>query len=116
VIAISFLRTSLSVAARRAILQELARVLTPAGVLILIDHNRPRRRVAAAAALIRAPRPPGRTLAERWRRAAHPAAREARAAGVSINALRLLCDERVQMVFGHRDAQDAQKGADARRD
>lgn len=98
-IAVSFLRTSPSAAARHAVLQELARVLTIEGALLVIDHNRPRRRAAAIAALVRPPHPLGRTPAERWRRASHPAAREARAAGFRIEALRLLRNERVQLVF-----------------
>jgi SAM-dependent methyltransferase len=90
--------------ARVALLAELARVCVPGGVLVAVDHNRPRRRAAAFVAVVAPPRPPGRTPAARWRRLAYPAAREVWAAGFTIERLRLAAGERVQVVFARRAA------------
>jgi SAM-dependent methyltransferase len=82
----------------RPLLEEARRVLGPGGRLVLVDHNRPRRRWPALLAVVRAPAPPGPSPAARWRRLAHPAAREAQAAGFVVDALRLAAGERVQVV------------------
>jgi SAM-dependent methyltransferase len=87
---------------RAALLGELARVCAPGGVLVAVDHNRPRRRWAALRAVVAAPRPAGGTPAARWRRLAYPTAREIRAAGFVIERLRLAAGERVQVVWGRR--------------
>jgi SAM-dependent methyltransferase len=88
---------------RRALLAELARALAPAGTLVVVDHNRPRRRLAAiAAAVAMSPRPPGATPAAVWRRLAYPVAREAHAAGFVVERLRLAVGERVQVISARR--------------
>jgi len=87
---------------RAALLGELARVCAPGGVLVAVDHNRPRQRWAALRAVVAAPRPAGATPASRWRRLAYQTAREIRAAGFVIERLRLAAGERVQVVWGRR--------------
>ncbi|HEY2386697.1 MAG TPA: hypothetical protein VGK30_07025 [Candidatus Binatia bacterium] len=89
-------------ATRAALLAEAARVCAPDGILVAVDHNRPRRRGAALLALATAPHPPGATPASRWRRLAHPTAREIHAAGFTIERLRLAAGERVQVVWARR--------------
>lgn len=83
---------------RPAMLAEARRVLRPGGVLIVVDHNRPRtwwRRLRNAM----------------WcalhgidpvRRPAYPVAREVLAAGFADVALRLACAERIQIVRARR--------------
>jgi SAM-dependent methyltransferase len=88
---------------RRALLAELVRVLVPAGTLVVVDHNLPRRRLAAiVAAVAMSPRPPGATPAAAWRRLAYPVAREAHAAGFVVDWLRLAAGERVQIISARR--------------
>jgi SAM-dependent methyltransferase len=87
---------------RRALLAELVRVLVPAGTLVVVDHNRPRRRLAAIAAVAMSPRPPGATPAAAWRRLAYPVAREAHAAGFVLHRPRLAAGERVQIISAWR--------------
>jgi hypothetical protein len=86
-------------AERRALLGEVARVLAPGAALVVVDHNRPRRRASALAALLRAPAIPGASAAARWRRAAYPTAREVQSAGLAVERLRLAVGERVQLVL-----------------
>jgi hypothetical protein len=90
--------------AHAVLLAELARVSAPDAVLVAVDHNRPRRRAAALVAVVAPPRPFGRTPAARWRRLAHPTAREMWVAGFTIERLRLVAGERVQVVFARRAA------------
>ena len=97
-IALSFVGYAPRPAERRGLLAEIRRALATNGTLVLLDHSRPRRRAAALAALARRPRVPGATLGARWRRLAYPAAREAQAAGFAVQWLRLVADERVQLV------------------
>jgi hypothetical protein len=87
---------------RAAALAVLASRFTPAGRLIVVDHNRPRQRVAALAALARTPWVPGWSPAARWVRLAHPTAREVQAAGFRVDRLRLVASERVQIVIATR--------------
>jgi SAM-dependent methyltransferase len=101
-IGVSFLGDPSPPAVRRALLAELARVLAPAGTLVVVDHNRPRRRLAAIAAVAMSPRPPGATPAAAWRRLGYPVAREAHAAGFVVDRLRLAAGERVQVISARR--------------
>jgi hypothetical protein len=89
-------------ALRAALFAELARVCAPDGVLVAVDHNRPRRRSAALLALVVAPHPAGSSPASRWRRLAYPTARDAQAAGFTVERLRLAAGERVQVVWARR--------------
>ncbi len=84
---------------RQALLGELARVMKAGSALIVVDHNRPRRLVAALAAAIRAPRVRGRSLGARWQRLSYPAAREIQAAGFTVQWLRFAAGERLQVVL-----------------
>jgi hypothetical protein len=86
----------------RPLLTELRRVLARDGQLVVVDHNRPRGRIAALAALLRTPAPAGASPQARWRRLAHPVAREAQAAGFVVESLRLAAGERVQVVSALR--------------
>jgi SAM-dependent methyltransferase len=99
---LSFVGCAPAPAARRALLAEAGRVLAPGGALAVVDHNRPRRRLAALAALAGPPRVPGRSPAARWRRLAYPTAREVQAAGLGVECLRLAARERVQVVVARR--------------
>ncbi|MCC6847934.1 MAG: hypothetical protein IT294_05485 [Deltaproteobacteria bacterium] len=81
---------------------------TPAGVrLVVVDHNRPRQLVATLRALFGAPRVPGGWPSARWRRLADPSARAAQAAGFRVERLRLVADERVQVVLATRTRSSA---------
>ncbi|MCC6767000.1 MAG: hypothetical protein IT293_20280 [Deltaproteobacteria bacterium] len=94
--------------------QERAEVLgalaarTPAGTrLVVVDHNRPRRLAAALRALLGPPRVRGGSPAVRWRRLADPTARATQAAGFRVDRLRLVADERVQVVLATREHSSA---------
>jgi hypothetical protein len=87
---------------RSAGLHALAAGLTPAGVAVVVDHNRPRRILAALGALVRWPWVPGSSPLARWRRLAYPTAREVQAAGLRVERLRLVAGERVQIVIATR--------------
>ena len=87
---------------RRQVFAALADALAPSGVLVVVDHNRPRRTSAVFGALAGAPWVPGWTLAGRWRRLARPTAREVQAAGFRVEKLRLVASERVQVVVAIR--------------
>ncbi len=89
---------AMSPEARARALRELAAALPPGTVVVVVDHNRPRRLAAAVGALVRPPWVPGWSPAARWRRLAHPTARELRDAGFRIDRLRLVAGERVQVV------------------
>jgi len=89
-------------AMRAALFAEAARVCAPDGVLVAVDHNRPRRPAAALLAFVAPPQPPGATPGSRWRRLAYPTAREAQAAGFTVERLRLAAGERVQIVWARR--------------
>ncbi len=99
---LSFLGERGAAAMRAALLAEVARICAPGAVVVVIDHNRPRRRLAALLAVTAAPRPAGATPAARWRRLAYPTARELRAAGFVVERLRLAAGERVQVVWARR--------------
>ncbi len=87
---------------RRSLLAEVARVLVPAATLVIVDHNRPRRRLAAIIATVMPPRPPGATPAAAWRRLAYPTARDAHAADLAVDRLHLAVGERVQVISARR--------------
>lgn len=80
----------------------LADALEPGSVLVVVDHNRPRRVSAALEALAGAPWVPGGTPGGRWRRLARLTAREVQAAGFRVEKLRLVAGERVQVVVAIR--------------
>jgi hypothetical protein len=81
------------------VLRQLASGLAPGAVAVVIDHNRPRRLLSALAAVVGAPRLPGASPVGRWRRLAHPTARELQAAGFDVERLRFVAGERVQIVM-----------------
>jgi hypothetical protein len=87
---------------RHRVFLALAAALAPASVLIVVDHNRPRRMAAALAALAAAPAVPGASPVRRWRRLARPTAREVQAAGFRVERLRFVAGERVQVVIATR--------------
>jgi hypothetical protein len=91
-----------SSATRTAVFADAVRMLAPGATLIVVDHNRPRQFPAAVAAVVRAPRPPGRSPAARWRRLARATAQEVRAAGLAVERLRLAAGERIQVVVARR--------------
>lgn len=97
-LAVSFVGDASTPHARRALLDQACRAVRPGGTLVVIDHNRPRRRLAALVALARSPRLRGSPSA-RWRRQGHPVAREARDCGLTVERLRLAVGERVQIVI-----------------
>jgi len=86
-------------AERTLVLARIGGVLAPEGTLVVVDHNRPRRSVAALRALLGAPRVPGASPATRWRRLAHPTAREVQGAGFRVDRLRFAAGERLQIVI-----------------
>ena len=87
---------------REVILGHAARALAFGGRLVVVDHNRPRRPLAALLAVVAAPMVPGPSPAARWRRLAYPVAREIALAGFTVESLRLVAGERVQIVFARR--------------
>lgn len=87
---------------RTRVLAALAARLPPDGFVIVVDHNRPRRRSEALRALVGAPWAPGWSPVARWRRLAHPTARAVQAAGLRVECLRLVAGERVQVVVARR--------------
>jgi len=90
---------------RQRLLAETRRALASGGRLLVLDHNRPRGRFAAMAALLAAPTPPGGSLTARWRRLGYTTAREAQARGLTVETLRLAAGERVQLIIARdRDA------------
>jgi hypothetical protein len=91
-------------AEREVTLAQAARALAFGGRLVVVDHNRPRRRIAALLALVAPPLVPGATPKARWCRLAYPVAREIGFAGFTIESLRLVASERVQIVFARRTA------------
>jgi hypothetical protein len=98
----SFVARSPSPAARSTELADAARGLAADGTLVVMDHNRPRRRLMALLALLRSPRIPGIAPRGRWRRPAYPTAREVQTVGFRVERLRLVAGERVQIVFARR--------------
>lgn len=103
---VDFLETALAGPERAALLASTRRILAPGARVAIVDHNRPRRLAAAVAALVGAPHVPGFGPSVRWRRLAHPAAREARDAGLVFAALRFAVGERVQVVLATEPAGD----------
>lgn len=99
---VSFLGDRARPGPRQALAAELVRVLAPGGMLVAVDHNRPRRGGAALAAIVAPPRPPALTPTGAWRRLAYPTARELRGAGLAIESLRLAARERVQLIVARR--------------
>lgn len=87
---------------RQRVFASLATALSPGRVLIVADHNRPRRFVDALVAVVASPRVPGSTLRERWKRLGRPTAREVQGAGFRVEKLRLAAGERVQIVVAIR--------------
>ena len=87
---------------RHRVFGALAAALVPERVLIVADHNRPRRMVDALRAIVARPLVPGSTPSERWQRLARPTAREVQAAGFRVERLRLVAGERVQIVVSRR--------------
>ena len=87
---------------RRRVFASLAAALNPGRVLIVADHNRPRRLTDALVAVVAAPRVPGSTPRERWKRLGRPTAREVQTAGFRVEKLRLVAGERVQIVVATR--------------
>jgi SAM-dependent methyltransferase len=93
-----FAATSPAPARRVEVLAEAGRVLRCDGVLIVVDHNRPRtwwRRLRNAIWCLRQGVDP-------LRRPTYPVAREVLAAGFEDVALRLACAEKIQLVRGRR--------------
>lgn len=87
---------------RASALRNLVGALPPGSVVVVVDHNRPRRRGAALGAIGRSPWVPGWSPAARWRRLAYPTARELQDAGFRVERLRLVAGERVQIVVSTR--------------
>ena len=88
---------------RVALLGELQRATAGGASLVVVDHNRPRRLIAALGAVVGAPRVRGASLAARWRRLAYPTAREVQAAGFVVRWLRFAAGERLQIILAHRE-------------
>jgi len=86
-------------AERTLVLVRIEGVLASEGTLVVVDHNRPRRSWAAFRALVGGPRAPGIWLPTRWRRLAHPTAREVQGAGFRVDRLRFAAGERLQIVI-----------------
>lgn len=82
---------------RREILTAAAGRLAPAGRLLVIDHNRPRRLLARIPAVLML-----WWHGHRARRAAHPTAREIAANGFVVERLLLGRGERIQVVQARR--------------
>jgi hypothetical protein len=101
-IMLTFVSQSPSTSARNAAVADALQRLPEDGTLVVVDHNRPRRRLAALAALVRSPRIAGVAPSARRRRQVYPAARELQAAGWRVDRLRLVAGERVQLVFARR--------------
>jgi len=99
---LTFVGTSPTAAERGRALACADDVLGAGGRLVVVDHNRPRRRLAALVALAGRPWIPGCSPTRRWRRLAHPTAREVQAAGFRVEQLRLTGDERVQLVIARK--------------
>jgi hypothetical protein len=87
---------------RARVFRDLALAVVAGGVAVVVDHNRPRRLPAALVALVGAPWVPGASPAARWRRLAHPTAREVQAAGFRVERMRFVAGERVQVVVATR--------------
>ena len=87
---------------RLRVLTALAAGFSPGERFAVVDHNRPRRLIAAVAAVLGPPAVPGRSLGARWRRLADPTARALQAAGFRVERLRLAAGERVQVVIATR--------------
>ncbi len=98
-----FVATSPPAARRVAVLAEARRVLRADGILVVVDHNRPRtwwgRLRNAVWCALRGVDP--------LHRPAYPVAREVLAAGFDDVALRLACAEKIQLVRGRRVARSA---------
>jgi len=109
-ITLSFVGYACGPVERRSLLTEIHRALVAGGVLVLLDHSRPRHRAAALAALARWPLVPGATPGTRWRRLAYPAAREAQAVGFTVQCLRLVAGERVQLIVAAKVEAAASRG------
>jgi hypothetical protein len=93
---------SVPAAQRILALTRIGDILAEGGTLVVVDHNRPRRRWDAFRALLGAPWVPGVSPARRWRRLAYPTACEMQAAGWHVQRLRLAAGERLQIVFATR--------------
>ncbi len=102
VLAVSLVGHAPAAGERSVVLARLHSQTAAETLLIVADHNRPRRRSRAFGALLGAPQVPGWSLAARWRRLAEPAAREVQTAGFRVLHLALLAGERVQLVIARR--------------
>ncbi len=102
VVAVSLVGHVPSAEERRVVLARLHAQAAPQTLLIVADHNRPRRRSRAFAALLGAPRVPGWSPSARWQRLAEPTARAVQAAGFRVLHLALVAGERVQLVMARR--------------
>jgi hypothetical protein len=94
---VCFLGAPARPADRQRTLAALAARLPAGAPLVLVDHNQPRtawRRLVALPALVAAGLGPAR--------ARYPAARELAALGFRVDALRLACRERAQLVVARR--------------
>lgn len=87
---------------RSRVLSALAAASSAGDTLVVVDHNRPRRLVAAVAAVLGPPAVPGGSPAARWRRLAGATARALEASGFRVERLRLAAGERVQVVIATR--------------
>jgi hypothetical protein len=102
VIVLSLVGYAAPEAIRARVWQELSDVLAAGEAVAVVDHNRPRRRCAAVGALLASPWVPGLWPQARWRRLAHPTAREMQRAGFVVDAMRFAAGERVQIVLATR--------------
>ena len=102
VVMLSFVGHTPSGAERRRVLEGLYATLPSHALIVVADHNRPRMRLAALAAVLGPPVVPGGSPAARWRRLAEPAAREVQGAGFRVVRLELVAHERVQLVIARR--------------
>ncbi len=103
VVALSIVGHAPAADERCGALERLHAQTAPQTLLIVADHNRPRRGWSALGALGGSPWVPGWSPSVRWRRLATPTAREVQAAGFRVVRLALVAGERVQLVMARRE-------------